>query len=368
MDTNHRHSKWQRRSRQFLYYASFLLFMQPLTAQDIHFSQFYNTPLNLSPAKTGVFDGDQRLSAGYRSQWSSVPVPWRTFTAAYDKKLIGKNCYCGIPGEGIALKDLTCTNHSYFAGGILFNFDKASSLSDMTLSNINLTGSYNRYLSPRSLISFGAMIGYAGRGFDENTLTWDKQWNDSQFFFDQSINSTENFDADRVNYFETALGVNYLWRKNNRTSLDIGVGVYHLTTPGVGFYNNDDISLPARWTFSGVGTFQLAEKLDLQLHGLAQFQMPYTEYIIGGLGKLYLKDDCGKNIQLHLGLGYRTTKSLFPIIAVQYNNIYGAISYDLDLTDFGDGKDARLNALELHFRYNISQPKRALRVCPDDKL
>ena len=30
-------------------------------SQDLHYSQFYNAPLVISPALTGIFNGDQRF-------------------------------------------------------------------------------------------------------------------------------------------------------------------------------------------------------------------------------------------------------------------------------------------------------------------
>ena len=41
-------------------------------AQDIHFSQFYQSPLNLNPALTGVMNCNHRIVANYRNQWASV--------------------------------------------------------------------------------------------------------------------------------------------------------------------------------------------------------------------------------------------------------------------------------------------------------
>ncbi|HNM24595.1 MAG TPA: type IX secretion system membrane protein PorP/SprF, partial [Saprospiraceae bacterium] len=41
-------------------------------AQDIHFSQFYMSPLNLNPAMTGVMNCNHRIVANYRNQWSSI--------------------------------------------------------------------------------------------------------------------------------------------------------------------------------------------------------------------------------------------------------------------------------------------------------
>ena len=42
-------------------------------AQDLHFSQFMNSPLLTNPANTGFIpDGDFRLGANYRNQCASV--------------------------------------------------------------------------------------------------------------------------------------------------------------------------------------------------------------------------------------------------------------------------------------------------------
>ena len=41
-------------------------------AQDIHFTQWMFSPLNLNPAETGRFDGDYRVVGNYRSQWGAV--------------------------------------------------------------------------------------------------------------------------------------------------------------------------------------------------------------------------------------------------------------------------------------------------------
>ncbi len=329
--------------------AALILLAGFLSGQDIHFSQFYNSGINLTPAKTGIFRGDQRITAGHRGQWRSVPVPWTTYTLAYDRKFIPK---------------YDEAESAFFSGGFLVNYDEASNLSDLTLSNINLTGSYTKILDERNLLSLGLLLGYAGRGFDESTLTWDKQWNETEFFFDSRLNSTEDFDADRINFLETGLGLNFRWQADSLTNFELGLGIFHLTTPEVGFYDNDDIQLSARYTLSAICNFNISQLMGIQVHSLAQFQGPYREYVIGALGKFNVSEEWGKRFQLHIGFGYRTTEALFPTIAIRYNNLYGSISYDLDLTDFGDGKDARLNALEIHFQYRIFNPKRMKGICP----
>jgi hypothetical protein len=52
------------------------------SAQDLHFSQWFNSPLTTNPANTGFIpDADYRLGANYRDQWSPVmSVPYRTMS------------------------------------------------------------------------------------------------------------------------------------------------------------------------------------------------------------------------------------------------------------------------------------------------
>jgi Type IX secretion system membrane protein PorP/SprF len=57
-----------------------------IIAQDLRFSQWYNSPLTTNPANTGFIPAsDYRIGANYRNQWSSVLTqPYRTFSAFGD--------------------------------------------------------------------------------------------------------------------------------------------------------------------------------------------------------------------------------------------------------------------------------------------
>src|SRR5688572_519658 len=58
------------------------------TAQDIHFSQFYTSPLTLNPSLTGSFDGLMRFGGNYRTQWGSVSVPFQTVSIFTDLNMM----------------------------------------------------------------------------------------------------------------------------------------------------------------------------------------------------------------------------------------------------------------------------------------
>ena len=48
------------------------------SAQDIHFSQFFETPLLRNPALAGIFTGDYRIQTVFRDQWNSFTNAYRT--------------------------------------------------------------------------------------------------------------------------------------------------------------------------------------------------------------------------------------------------------------------------------------------------
>lgn len=329
----------------FLLILSNILFVKISEAQDIHYSQFYNPELILNPAKTGIFNGDVRILGSFRDQWESVQVPWMTFSASYDQKIYPKN-----------------SDSHFFAGGINFNYDKQGD-SELNLTNLNLFGSMTLIVNEHNLFTLGLGLGFASRGFDRTSLTWDQQWNGQ--VFDPSLPTGEAFDADRISFFENAIGVNYRWQKSSRTKIDAGIGVYHALEPKVAFFSNDDIKLPRRYTGSISGNFQLVDALDIQIHTLSQFQDDYWEFIGGGLLKFYIDQQRGKEFELHLGVGYRTSKSLFPTVAIQYKNIYVSFNYDVDLSDFTIATNNK-GGPELHFRYIITRvkPLKHFKICP----
>lgn len=114
--------------KHLLVILSFLLSSFALQAQDIHFSQFYASPLNLNPAMTGVMNCTDRLTMSYRNQWASVlkSNAFNTFTASYDRKN-------------------TVGRYDYWGFGFNFWGDRAGELSFATISP-QISGSYSKRL------------------------------------------------------------------------------------------------------------------------------------------------------------------------------------------------------------------------------
>src|ERR1039457_7372715 len=80
-----------------------------LEAQDLHFSQWFNSPLTTNPANTGFIpDADYRLGANYRNQWSSIMAePYKTMSAWGDAQVFRDRIQSGWLGlGGVILHDV----------------------------------------------------------------------------------------------------------------------------------------------------------------------------------------------------------------------------------------------------------------------
>ena len=319
-----------------------------LRAQDIHYSQFYQSDLNVNPALTGIFSADKRFSASYRHQWQSVPVPYLTFSGAYDQKF-----YKGGNKTG------------FFSGGALFNYDQAAD-SRLSLIQLSLSGSYTYLINQNNLLTGGLQLGASQRSFTTNELQWGSQFDG--VMFNDMLASGENFPGTNFFLFNSSIGVNYRWQKSSRTKLNLGAAYMHLLTSDATFYR-EGLNLAPRYTFHLHSSFKITNFLDLRINGLAQFQAGASEYVPAGILRLYINQSRGKEFALDLGVIARftpnQTDAIAPKIGFGFSRWEVSLSYDINISDFQVATN-RYGGPEIHLLYHISQvkPLNSFKTCP----
>src|SRR5690606_20506187 len=78
-------------------------------AQDLHFSQLFNSPLTTNPANTGFIpNSDFRIGAHYRNQYSNImAVPYKTMSVFADAQVFRNKIENGWLGVGaVVLSDV----------------------------------------------------------------------------------------------------------------------------------------------------------------------------------------------------------------------------------------------------------------------
>lgn len=282
-------------------------------AQDIHYSQFNASPQNLNPAQTGLFNGDWRFAGNYRSQWSAIPVPYKTFSLAADTRLKTK-----------LVNDVP-------AAGIVINTDKAGD-SKFSTTQIYLSGAYIKKLTKDSanFLSFAIQPGITSKSFNINALTFDNQYDGDSY--NAALSSGETFSKTRVTYFDVGAGLGYMWRKTSRTQANVGVSLLHINKPKESFFNDSDIRLDMKMAVSGIVQFPVTAKLDVLPTFMYQKQGKFQETLIGAFAKYHLKPLNGMTTAVSLGLEYRLKDALIPVIGMEYRNFNVGLSYDINMS------------------------------------
>ena len=135
----------RKKNSLFIFFA--LLAFASAQAQDLHFSQFFNSPLTTNPANTGFIpDGDYRLGINYRDQWSAVmTVPYKTMSAFGDVQVLKDRFENGWVG----------------LGGVVLH-DVAGS-GNLTSTKVYGSVAYHQMLGYSSLLSLGFNAGIANK-------------------------------------------------------------------------------------------------------------------------------------------------------------------------------------------------------------
>ena len=318
-------------------------------AQDIHFSQFYNSPLTTNPALTGIFRGDVRIYGLLRSQWDAANSPYRTIHLAADGKLFNPRMKKGF----------------FSVGGQLYR-DEAGD-SNLRLTTFGISGAYTLALDAENYLTFGTLVSIGQRKFDFGNLTWDNQFAGDAH--NSNLSSNESFDNDSRMFADFSVGVNWHGqKKDKRSSMDVGVGVFHLTSPKQNFDNGDEARLPVRISLYMMPTIQISTNGDIVLSANAQLQDQYTELLGGGFYRYYVNTKKTKEVALEFGgaLRFNAISDAFVIhTGLNYRYLNVAFTYDINISDFKEATN-RFGGPELSARYTFHKvrPLQYRKVCP----
>ena len=330
-------------------------------AQDIHFSQFYMSPLNLNPALTGVMNCNSRLVANYRNQWASVlnSNAYNTYSVSYDTKIpVGRSDYFGIGGSF----------WSDVAGESRFGTIQAR----VSASYAKKMGGYRK--SAHYLV-FGADMAFTQRRIREGDLRWGTQHDGNGGFDPTAETDPILFDPNfRANFSFADVAAGLLWFSvlDEFNNWYIGAAYHHLNGANVSFTGDDDVNLYAKYTIHAGAEFQLVSKMSI-LPGLVMFfQGEQREYNIGTSLRFNLSESRLSSQSFQAGLWYRIGRQVTSNIhsdaviistRFEYDNYGIGFSYDINISKLSDASSAN-GAFEFSLNYNICGPQRRNVYCP----
>ncbi|MBP6024156.1 PorP/SprF family type IX secretion system membrane protein [Ferruginibacter sp.] len=286
-----------------------LLFAFSLQAQDLHFSQFFNSPLTTNPANTGFIpDADYRLGVNYRNQWSAVmTVPYKTTSIFADAQLLRDKLENGWLG----------------VGGVLLN-DVAGS-GGLRSTKIYGSLAYHQMLGNSSLLSAGFNVGWANKRIDQSKLKFPDQF-DGKFFDNPftNVSLTNN----NVSYMDVQAGMNYAYFPREDIYINAGYSIHHVNRPKETFFN--DLTNAGRIPMRHIGFLNAIVKVNdrviINPNAYFSTQAKASELVVGLNGNYNLSEFGEK--QLIGGLYYRLGDAVVPMVGVEVNSIRFTFSYD----------------------------------------
>ncbi len=290
-------------------------------AQDVHFSQFWEPSVLRNPALVGIFTGDYKAGALYRTQWNSISKPFQTALV---------NAELRVPVR------VSGDKSDFLSFGLVGFSDVAGSLSLRT-TGVYPAVTYNKSLEDarRSYLSAGFTAGYLQRSYDASKMTFDNQWTGSGV--NTSLGPNEALPNSKLTAFDLGAGVSFSssFGEDDAATYFVGLAAYHLTKPKQSFAGDDpSIALQTKWSANAGAAFRLQGGWRLELQGNLARQGAATEVILGGMG-IWQRTPSYRDeplFSLGAGLYYRYNDAVVPAVRVAYKTMALTAAYDVNVS------------------------------------
>ncbi|HHZ65649.1 MAG TPA: type IX secretion system membrane protein PorP/SprF [Flavobacteriales bacterium] len=316
-----------------------------LYAQDIHFSQFYQTPLLINPANTAVFNGDLRASLIYRNQWANLS-PFTTYGMSFDMGFLKKK-----------MKD------KYLGAGLVVFRDIAGA-SKLSTTIVNLSISSVVTINDHNDISAGIQGGFAQKSIAGSNFEWGSQYDGSGY--NSAVNSNEASTYDDYIYGDFSAGVKWVYSKSSsakvvsseRFNVTLGFAVLHINAPKQEF----DLEKLHREFITNAGmhlglkgsSFSLIPSIIYMQQG------PLKEINAGMLIRYAIKEETKytgllKETAFFFGAYYRFGDAVVPTILFEIANYAIGLSYDINVSGLKEASNGQ-GGFEISLRYINPNP------------
>ncbi|WP_153796901.1 PorP/SprF family type IX secretion system membrane protein [Foetidibacter luteolus] len=307
-------------------------------AQDPHFSQFYSSPLTLSPAFTGKFDGTFRMAGNYRNQWPTINRAYQTATVSADFHIMQ---------EALDFRDT-------WGVGVMAYTDK-SAAGAVNFNYLSLSTAFHKGLDEDGFkqIGLGFQATYSNMMINTSKLFFEDQLTSSGF----TGVTMESFSGQSLknSYWDLNAGVLYTASTNDRNNFYLGVSMYHITRPKQSFTGAYYV-LDPRTTLHGGGYIPFGEGNTLHFSGLYSTQAGASETVFGGAAQLPVGDmTVDKPTSVYIGAWMRMNDAIIPYVGLEYNDFRLGVTYDVNTSSLKTASNSR-GGIEISLIY-IKRPE-----------
>lgn len=314
------------------FYAILALLVGTLTmnAQDIHFSQFYASPLTLNPALTGNFNGFYRIGFIYRNQFPGLSNNKPVFST---------------PSVGVDLSLLRDKiKHGALGVGLVFINDQQNGKT-FNQNQILASLAYNMGFGSKGVfqLGFGIQGGIAMNKMDPSKFEFGDSYN-PDLTYNPSLNPESFTSGSKMKgVFNAGIFLKSEFHKGMRVYA--GYSFNNATNYKQDFLANSPQTyrLPFRHTIHGGFEFDYKDKAVFIPGVLFQQQAKANETNFGLTAGIHVIKDPAKRATFYLGLWNRLNTgnyTLIPKVGFEWKGFRAGFAYDVHLSkQYGDHKN-----------------------------
>lgn len=330
----------------FIVSVSFTLLSSFFLAQDIHFSQYYLSPLSLNPANTGNYKGDYRFFGNYRSQWRDIDKAYNTFSAGGDANFYPMN--------------------QQVSGGLLF-------INDRSGGNLVVTKIMPSLAIHKKLAGFqchlGVQPGLVIKTIDFYAHSFPEQLNWNTGKFDNSLPNSETNVNQRFSYFDMNVGFG-INRRFGKWEPEVGLAFFHLNTPKETFIGNAK-RLPIRQIYNAGLTYYLHPVFNVKAYTMCGYTTKASDWVSGINGEYIFNKNAYFTNSVFAGVMWRdglkrNSDAAITTIGLNYANYTIGFSYDITLSQLKTAVD-RKGAFEVALIYKGKNTRLSKKAIPCER-
>lgn len=315
-------------------------------AQDVHFSQYYFSPLSLNPANTGNFKGDYRFFGNYRSQWREISKAYNTYSAGGDMNFYPRNVNV--------------------SGGLMLLNDKSGG--NLTVTKIMPSLALHRKIAGFNLHA-GIQPALVINAIDFNSNTFPDQLNWNKGKFDNSLPNNETGVVQRHVYFDLNMGF-AASRKFGKWEPELGLAFFHLNKPNDSFLSETN-TLPVRQAYNLALSYAATKTVILKFHSLCGYTTKASDLVSGLNVEYILSQKAFFTNSVFAGFMWRdgfkrNTDAAIVTAGLNYSHYTIGFSYDITLSQLKTSVDSK-GAYEIAFIYRAKNTRLTKKEIPCER-
>ncbi len=298
-------------------------------AQDFSYTQVFAHSSTLSPALTGLHNGQFKASILYRNQW----------VRAVDKPFTMGGGYVDLRSK------MPFKENSKDAFGIGLDFvTENQGIIQYKKNSFNVNAAYHKALDFQGAhtLSAGAQLGFLQNSVGYENTTFMDQFDGTGF----NLSTSEDLPANLINSLDFGMGINYQYI-HNEDLISTGLSMYHINSPDISFGNNDHTTLDETKNqlyrkYVGHFYYQAYINKDLSLTPriIVKVQGPNQLAMVGSTARIRMSgiNENAFHVGLFLQAGKTVDAAFKPhttslLVGYEFNSFNLGLSYDVGLVN-----------------------------------